>query len=183
MLSYAEKLENLSLRLPFDYTLFLETFADFLTIYHNSNKKDGLQLIYERYKPIATYVIRLNSKLIDGGLIPDRIAEFKMIIKYRKDNVSEYYRRNLLTIDEMQSILHSIDNDKISILNQAIGYRVNFVSQNPTFKNVNEVIKMAKFIQREIPDIDLIDAYKWRAKMRRKIIFSTLCAGMCFAHP
>ena len=172
-LFYSEKLDNLSARLPFDYTLFLETFSDFLEASKSWRNKEDAKLVYERYKPLVVYVIRLNSKLFDGNLIyliPDKIDDFISIINYKKKKVDEYYRRNLLNIDEMQGILHIIDNDKMVILNQAIVYRVNFVMQHPTFKNVSDIVKVSKKIQVKIPDVDLTDVYKWRSKMRWVII-------------
>lgn len=176
-LLYAKKLENLSSRLPFDYTLFLETFADFLSIYKSSSESN--KLVYDKYKPIVVYVIRLNSKitsLTSGIFTPDGIPEFKSIVKYKKNNLNEYYRRKLLTYTEMQSILHMIDNDKISILNQSISRRTDYVAQYPTFTTVKEVVRLAEFIQEEIPDIDLTDVYKWRRKMYWKIFLRIFVA-------
>lgn len=180
LIEYSQNLNRFSKNLPFDYIQFLEAFESFMIYYKNSNRNEEVQEVYDSYKHITTYIIRLNSKLIDGMmlyLIPDRLPEFEAIVVHRKERVFEYYQRNLLDIDEMQSILLMIDNDRMSILNQAIWSRIYIVNNNPTFKGINNVVKFAKNLQFKLPDIDIKEVYKWRSRVRKGIVLNALCLG------
>jgi hypothetical protein len=178
LIIYSENLENYSKRLPFDFTLFLETFADFMIYYVNTKNKEDAKLVYDRYKPFVLYTIRLNSKLLDGTLlylIPERIPEFVEFVAHRKQRIIGYYQRCLLDRDEMERILYMIEDDGLAILNQSIWSKICYVNANPTFKLINDVVKFAKNLQVRIPDLNIKEVYKWRSQARRELILRKLC--------
>ena len=170
-------LDVYSLRLPFDYIQFLDTFEDFINYYDKlSDKKDYVD-IYNRYKPLATYIIRLNSKIVDGMvsfLIPNRFYEFAAIIVERKERVVSYYKRRLLSVEERDNILNMIEQDRAEIINGVIWARMCIVNTYPTFQGIKEVMNFIKEVKNNVPELNMELVYRWRNKTRLSVIYRKL---------